>query len=407
MKVLFLHNNFPAQFRHLAQHLVGTNEWEVAFGTNREEGQISGVLKALYAPHRKVNPEIHPYLATYEEAVLNGQAVFRSSLKLSQAGFKPDVVVAHSGWGPGLYIPEAFPDAKLVTYLEWYYWALGSNNDFLPDHAPTEDGQLRIRTSNLPFLLDLAHSHWSLTPTVNQLDQIPEFFHERISTIHDGVDTNFFSPSDRARVPVEGIPEGAPIVTYATRGMEPYRGFPQFMRAAKMVQDLRPDAHIVIAGTDRVAYGRALEEGDSWKQRMLAECDFDPSRIHFTGSLPYNQYRALLRSSTVHCYLTIPFVLSWGMIEAMSVGCLIVASDTAPVQEMITDGYNGLLVDFFDHEALAHRLVYGIENQIELASLRHEARQTVIDGYELSNQLEAQVQMLTDLAQDRTPELHR
>ena len=130
--------------------------------------------------------------------------------------------------------------------------------------------------------------------------------------------------------------------------MEPYRGFPQAMTAFAEVLRRRPGAHVVVVGEDRVAYGRKLPDGDTYKQKMLRELDLDPQRLHFTGVLPRDRYRDVLLASSVHVYLTVPFVLSWSLIEALAAGCAVVASDTAPVREVLRDGENGLLVDFFD-----------------------------------------------------------
>ncbi|MDZ5650660.1 glycosyltransferase [Nitrospirillum sp. BR 11828] len=73
----------------------------------------------------------------------------------------------------------------------------------------------------------------------------------------------------------------------------------------------------------------------------------DLARIHFLGKVPYDTFLSVLRVSAVHVYLTYPFVLSWSLMEALASACLVVASDTAPVREVIKHGQNGLLVDFF------------------------------------------------------------
>ncbi len=193
------------------------------------------------------------------------------------------------------------------------------------------------------------------------------------------------------------------IVTYATRGMEPYRGFPQFVEAVGKLQKSRPDMHAVIVGQDRVAYGRKLPDGKTFKQKMLEETDLDPSRIHFTGLLPYGDYLKVLQASHAHVYMTVPFVLSWSLIESMATGCLIVASDTEPVREVIKDGKQGLLTDFFDTDLLAERLAEALDNREKLAHLRRGAREVVLKGYAHKDMLNKQIRLLKEIAAGNMP----
>ena len=405
MRVLFLHNNFPAQYRHVAESLAARKDNVVVFGTNRKEGRIPGVTKAIYKPSREVRPESHHYVRTLESAVLNGQAVYRLTNTLKKRGFVPDVVCGHSGWGPTLYIKDAFPDAKLLCYFEWFYRAHGTDADFLPESPASEDDACRIRTRNAPILLDLAHCDWGQSPTDWQRTQFPDMFHAKISVLHDGIDTEYFQPVDGAKLvlPDLDLSGAKEIVTYATRGMEPYRGFPQFMEAASLLLARRPDCHVVVVGEDRVAYGRKLPEGQSYKQKMLDQLDLDRARVHFTGLLPFDQYRAVLRASHVHVYLTVPFVLSWSMIEALACGCLVVASDTPPVREVIEDGKNGLLVDFFSTDRLAARIEEGLDHPDRFADIRAAARRGVVQRYALADLLAANLRLIEAVAAGKAP----
>ena len=349
--------------------------------------------------------------------MLTGQAVVRMGQRLARDGFRPDVVVAHSGWGPGLFVREAFPEARVLNHVEWYYRPHGANLDFLPGEPENENLPLRVRTANAPFLLDLAEGDWAVTPTAYQAAQLPPIFRRRLSVLHEGIDTDYFAPHrfpprpgapalPGAELEVAGLrlPAATELVTYATRGMEPYRGFPQLMRAADLLLRRRPGAHLVIAGEERVAYGTPLPEGDSWRRRMLAELvDLDRTRVHFVGPLPYREYRRLLQASAAHVYLTIPFVLSWSMLEAMACGCLLVASATPPVEEVVTDGRNGLLVDFFDHEQLAATLDRTLERPEAGAQLRDAARATILDRYDQRHLLPRHVALLEDLVAGRLP----
>jgi glycosyltransferase involved in cell wall biosynthesis len=401
MRVLFLHRNFPAQYRHVAAALAADAANEVVFGTRDSEGEIQGVRKVLFKPTRAVRPETHPYLRTTEEAVLDGQAVFRVCAELREQGFVPDLVCAHSGWGPGLYAKDVFPTSKLLVYFEWYYHGRGGDADFIDPQAMDDDTACRIRTRNAPLLLDLADCDRGQCPTAFQRDQFPAVFHPKLTVLHDGIDTDYFTPDTGTRLVLPGLDlSGATeIVTYATRGMEPYRGFPQFMRAAALLLKRRPGLHIVVAGSDRVAYSRKLPDGQSYKQQALDTLgDADLSRLHFTGTLPYGQYLKLLRASSAHVYLTVPFVLSWSLLEAMAAGCLVVGSDTAPVREVIADGRTGLLADFFSPEAIAEKAIWALDHRREGEKIRRAARDFIVQHYALADLLPRQIALMREVA---------
>ncbi len=391
MKILFLHSNFPAQFRHLAVNLAQNSENSIVFGTTREEGQIPGVYKFIYTPSRKPHREIHHYVKPLESAVLQGQAVYRKLEKLKASGFFPDVVYGHSGWGPTMFIKDIFPKAKMLCYFEWFYNSEGSDVDFDPSELLTADERLRLRIKNTPILTDLYSCDAGLCPTSWQLSQFPKEYHQKLKLLHDGIDTEYFSPqkNEKLILPSTGLDlsNAREIVTYVSRGMEPYRGFPQFMEAVSLLQKRRKKCHVVVVGEDRVAYGRQLPSGKTYQKLMLSKFDFDLSRLHFTGRLPYQQYLQVLRVSSVHVYLTRPFVLSWSMLEAMSTGCLIIASATQPVQEVIQDGVNGILVDFFSPQDIVEKIENTIDNPDRTEKLRINARKTILEKYNLKDLL--------------------
>jgi glycosyltransferase involved in cell wall biosynthesis len=398
MRILFLHPNFPAQFRHLATALAQDPQNQVVFGTQRAEGSLPGVHKALYSVPHTAHPQTHQYVRSLENAVLEGQAVYRMGQALKAQGFIPDVVYGHSGWGPTLFIKDLFPQAKLYAYFEWFYHAHGSDADFDPSDPLDANGAARIRVKNTPILMDLVNCDRGLSPTHWQHQQLPAEFHAKLKVLHDGVDTNFFCPKPGAKLVLPEIgldlSHVDEIVTYATRGMEPYRGFPQFMESVALIQQRRPNCHVVVVGADRVAYGKTLPDGKTYKQLMLEKLPLDLSRLHFTGSLPYEQYLQVLQASSAHIYLTRPFVLSWSMLEAMSTGCLVIGSNTAPVREVIQDGKNGLLVDFFSPAEIADRVDEALEHSTRLANLRADARATILKHYDLATLLPRHIQWL-------------
>ncbi len=425
MKILFLHRNFPAQFRYLAAALAANSAYEVAFITARPEGSLAGVEKYLYKVTRTVSPQTHRYVRPLEEAVCDGQAAWRTARQLKlQKGFEPDVIYAHAGWGPGLFLRDLFPKARYLGFFEWYYRAHGTDADFDPAEPIDEDGEARIRIKNASILLELAQCDGGVVPTQWQLQQFPSEFNPKLRVLHDGIDIRYFqpqpgtklvlppiAPADLDRVlgiapgtseltPTQKIqkefwPRGldlsdaAEVVTYVARGMEPYRGFPQFMEVVALLQKQRPHCHVVVVGEDRAAYGKALPDGRTYRDKALAERDFDRSRLHFTGRLTYDQLRLVYRASSVHVYLTRPFVLSWSMLEAMACGCLLVASGTPPVKEIITDGENGYLVDFFDPAAITAKVseVLDRQDELELRKIRQQARDTIAARYDLAKLL--------------------
>ena len=405
MRVLFLHNNFPGQYRRIMHYLGEDESVEMIAGTLASNQQSIPISRINYKPHRDVTQGIHPAVATMESAVLNAQATFKSLFPLRERGWKPDIVCAHSGWGPSLFIRELWPDTKLLSYYEWFYRPRGSDADFLDDGDRTEDDDARTRMRNAPILLDVADMDWGVCPTRWQHSQFPDHLRQRISVLHDGVDTDYLTPDPEAKLEVGDVTLGVDdeVVTYVARGMEPYRGFPQFMETIAKLQKERPAMHTVIVGNDRVAYGRGRPDGKSYKEYALESLDLDQSRIHFLGLVPFDTFRAVVQISSVHVYLTVPFVLSWSMIESMACGALIVGSDTQPVREVIEDGVNGLLTDFFDVDKIASRVTEALDGQAKFRDIRRAARQTTLDRYAAKHLVPAHRQLMIDVASGVLP----
>lgn len=400
MRILFLHDNFPAQFGGFGQYLARSG-WDVWYGTKRKGVSLAGVNVFYYEPHRSVTQQIHHYAANFERAILNGQGVVRSALALKRKGVAPDIIMAHSGWGPGMFVKDVWPDAKYVGYFEWFYNAVGPDVAFLSDEKPPLDEKLRARARNAPILTDLAQCDAALTPTEFQKRQFPPRFSDLLTVMHDGVDTDYYAPAPGAGLdlPDLRLDPDCETITYVARGMEPYRGFPEFMRALEIVLARRPGAHAVIVGADRVAYGKAPPKGESYKKRALEECDLDWERIHFTGLLTRANYRQVLRASSVHVYLTIPFVLSWSVLEAMSAGCAIVASDVAPVREVAKKGPDALrLVNHEDVQATADAIIKCLEERETASALGAAARNVILQHYSNRDIYPAKAQWLAELA---------
>ncbi|MEL6791251.1 MAG: glycosyltransferase [Pseudomonadota bacterium] len=368
MQILFLHDNFPAQFGFIGTYLAGKG-WDVWFGTQRKGAGHDTIKVFNYKPHRAVTKDIHPYAANFERACLTGQGVARAAIDLAKKGLKPDVVVAHSGWGPGVYVKDIWPQCRYVGYFEWFYRRNAPDTVFMGEKDQNIDQQLRTRSRNAAIMMDLAACDVGICPTEFQKDQFPDCFKSKLHVMHDGIDTHTYKPARGARLKLSSLDLSSvnELVTYVARGMEPYRGFPEFMRSLATLQKMRPNMHAVIVGEDRVAYGKPLPKGETYKQKMLAELSLDMDRVHFTGLLPRTDYLAVLQASSLHTYLTVPFVLSWSMMESMSAGCAILASDTPPVREMLVDGVHGATVDMKDCDAVAEKMAHLLADE----ALRH------------------------------------
>lgn len=384
MRALFIHQNFPGQFRHLVRAWSQRPGWEV-IGIGRESAPgMHGVRCCRYRPHRIPGKAQHPYLRQMEDAVLHGQAVARVLDRLRQQGFVPDTVIAHPGWGETLYLREVYPEARLVHLCEWYYGNPDAEVDFDPEFPSTADDRARMRTWNALHALNLSQCDIAVTPTRWQRKQHPAVFQPHIQVVHEGVETHLIGPAATATYTTPSgfvLKAGDPVVTYVARNLEPYRGFHRFMRALERVQQVNRRCHAIIVGGDQVSYGRAPVGAPNWRDSMLAEVRLDPARTHFAGRLPTDLYRRVLQVSGVHVHLTYPFVLSWSLLEAMASGCLVIGSRTAPVEEVVRDGENGILVDFFDTEALAERICEALEGGGRRAALRDAARTEIRQRY--------------------------
>lgn len=394
MKLLFIHPNFPGQFRHITTYLakqVGTQVVGLGDYANvaRQIGSTQGVVLRGYKMHRAGSVGIHHYLQKMEEHVLRGQAALQACLEMKRLGFYPDLICAHIGWGDALYLREVFPNAKIIGYLEFFYHTLGADTGFDPEFPVSLDNRCEIVTKNATQLLSLTNCDYGWSPTQWQANLYPAAYHPMIKVIHDGIDSNRIQSNQDA---LYTLPDGRvlsrndEVLTLINRTMEPYRGFHVFMRALPDIQKCCPKAITLIVGSDNdVAYGNRPKGKESWRQTLLEELGsaLDMERIYFVGQLEYEKYLQVLQVSRAHVYMTYPFVLSWSMIEAMAAECLIIGSNTAPVTEIIHDGENGLLFDFFDKVTLVDRIEDALRNPIRYKELRHNARRTVIDKYDL------------------------
>ncbi|MGB1539699.1 MAG: glycosyltransferase family 4 protein, partial [Rickettsiales bacterium] len=400
--ILFVHQNMPGQYRNLCRLAAQDKNNTVVFLTKKTKTEIPGVHKLEYVPPRGPTAATHRYLIGTERAVLQGQETWRVCQKLQkEQGFKPDVIVGHPGWGDCLYLKDLWPDVPMLSYFEFYYHAVGKDVGFDPTDPTTEDDKARVRTKNITNLLNLEACDWGLSPTHWQKSLHPQEYHHKISVIHDGVDVNAARPDPNASITLTNgttLKQGNEVVTYIARNFEPYRGLPTFMKAAEQILKNRPNCHIIAIGAEGVSYGRNLPKGQTYLSQEKAKVKLDESRIHFVGMLPYEALIKTLQISSAHIYLTYPFVLSWSVLEAMATGCLVIGSSTPPVEEVITDGKNGLLVDFFSPDDLAKRVDEVLDHKDRMDQIRQNARQFILDRYALEKLLPLHMELIRDVA---------
>ncbi|MBB1125884.1 glycosyltransferase [Thiospirillum jenense] len=392
--ILFVHQNFPGQFKHLAPALARSHSVRALVLRNAPITNWQGVTIHPYQVQRGTSPTVHPWVSDFETKVIRADAAFRAALVLKNAGYNPDLVIAHPGWGESLFIKEVWPNATLGIYCEFFYHANGADVGFDPEFPPADCGNsCRLRLKNLNSLLHFETADAGLAPTQWQANTFPLPFRHQIRVIHDGIDTNTLIPNAQVSVTLNGqltLTRHDEVITFVNRNLEPYRGYHQFMRALPELLQRRPAARVLIVGNDGVSYGAAPPAGQTWKNIFIQEVrpripDHDWARVHFLGSIPYPAFIALLQLSRVHVYLTYPFVLSWSLLEAMSVGCAIVASDTAPLREVIQPANNtGRLVDFFDQRGLIEMICTLLNDAALRDQLGQQARLFAQTHYDLT-----------------------
>lgn len=410
MRILFVHQNFPGQYKHLAPALAAQGH-EVLSLSLGATAQLSGVRNVTYKLARGTSQEIHPWVADTETKVIRGEAAGRAALQLRLQGFTPDIICAHPGWGEALFLKDVWPQARLLSLFEFYYQPHGFDADFDAEFPNTELDAWRTRAKNAVNLLSLEMSDWGVCPTGFQKSTHPAIFHSRLSVVHDGIDTDAIAPRSDLGLRLSNglvLNRGMEVITFVNRNLEPYRGYHVFMRALPRLLKERPHAQVVIVGGDQTSYGARPSDGVSHKMRFLSEVQdrLDLDRVHFLGNLPYATFISLLQVSSLHVYLTYPFVLSWSLLEAMSAGCLVLGSRTAPVEEVIEHGVNGLLTDFFDIEGLSAAMADALARRKELEALRLAARRTVVEHYDLKRVcLPRQLTLVEAVAQGLIPAL--
>jgi glycosyltransferase involved in cell wall biosynthesis len=411
MTIIFIHQNFPGQYLHILRHLAAQRQHRIYFVTQTKGNNIPNVNKLLYKPDIPAVVNCHPYSIPFDTAVRTGVAVADTCRLLRSNQVTPDVIMGHCGWGETLFVKDVFPDVPLLTYFEFFYHGRGADVGFDPEFAAARDddnGRLQIR--NAITRLSFAASDWGQTPTRWQRSLFPAAMQARISALHEGVDTQQVQPDPKAWLSLARenvvLTSDNEVVTYVSRNLEPYRGFHVLMRALPEILRRRPHAHVLIVGGDGFSYGDPPREGTTFRELLLREVGdkLDYNRVHFLGQVPYSTYLNVLQVSSVHIHLTYPFVLSWSFVEAMSAGCVIVGSATAPVLEVLRDRENGLVVDFFDANQICDRVEEVLRSPDRMRHLREAARSDAVTLFDTKTAtLPGWERLLTDVANGRLP----
>jgi glycosyltransferase involved in cell wall biosynthesis len=388
-RILFIHQNFPGQFVHAASELVRLGHQVVALAINQNRA-IPGVELLRYAPKPPGKPSEVEAARDFETKVVRGLACAQAMEQLRARGFVPDTIVAHPGWGEALFCKDVWPAARLLMFAEFFYASDGADYNFDPEFAHDSVAErARLRMKNSVHLHALQACDGGYTPTQWQRAQLPALYRDRFEVIFDGIDTAVAAPASGAEVRLSRdnirLVPGDEVITFVNRNLEPYRGFHIFMRALPEILRRRPNARCLIVGRDDVSYGAKPKAGGNWRQVLLSEvgAQLPMDRVHFLGGLPYADYLRVMQVSACHVYLTYPFVLSWSCLEALSMARVVVGSRTGPVEEVITHGENGLLVDFFDPAAMAQQVVDVLADPAGHAALGQRARERVVAQYDL------------------------
>lgn len=399
MHVLYVHQNFPAQFGHIARHLVDKLGWTCSFVSQTPGGVVAGINKIEYKTTGGATKQNHFCSRTFENTVWHCDGVYRA-LK-SRPEIKPDLIVGHSGFGSTLFLRELYPTTPIINFFEYYYVPhdRDSDMDFRKDLGwPTSELKyLRSRCRNAMILLDLQNCQAAYTPTEFQKSRFPAEYQQKLETIFDGVDRAIYHGYDeQLRPPVEqrgprtlagvSVPPDVRVVTYVSRGFESMRGFDMFMRTAKRIYEQYPNVLFLVVGTDKIAYGgdeEFIAPHKTFKEWALARESYDLSKFRFVGRLTPTDLGQLMAATDLHIYFTVPFVLSWSMMDALSCGAVVLGSATSPVKEMIRDGENGLTADFFDADALAAKGVAALRDVAGHRALGRAAEQMITERYSL------------------------
>lgn len=427
-KILFLHQNFPGQYKHLARVLAEKTRHEIhSLSLDSETTSSVEKLKEAYSKitHHKYSistingKNVNRLAVEFETKMIRAESVLRKSLEMKENGFNPNLLIIHPGWGEGFLLKEVWPEAKILNYFEFFYNTRNSDVDFdlSESNHPNYDIELKTKlvARNAPFLSACNQSDVMISPTNFQKNTAPKEYRQKIKVIHDGIDTSALKSNPKSNITLSrklengdtetiNLTKKNKVIAFVNRNLEPYRGYHIFMRSLPAIIKEHPDAYILIVGGHGVSYG-ARPKNNSYKDLYYDEIkDQIPkeNNIKFLGFVDYQVLLSIFDIASVHIYLTYPFVLSWSMLESMSLGGLVIGSKTPPVEEVIKHNKNGLLVDFFDYKAISSKVIDILNNPSSYSKIRKEARKTVVENYDLyKNSIPKQMEIIESLLNEK------
>lgn len=408
MRVLLIHKGFPGQFKHLFLKLQQRGHEISVISKPKPKTLIpKGIAYTQYSIKKGNSPDVNKFCREFETKIIRGEAVAKCADKLKSTGYYPDLILGHPGWGEMLFLRDIWPRCPQIHYLEFFYGVPGTDNDFEESMQRPLNWEERAytRIKNAHLLSNMNSMEAGLTPTYFQHSLLPEWVKACTQVIHDGIDCDWLSPNNQARLIFKNgfiLRSGMPIVTFINRTFEPYRGIHVFLESIKELQRLHSTFHTILVGEDTpfVSYGKSRTDGAGWLTILKKEYGpgLDWSRIHAVGKVTHTQLKTIYQISSAHVYLSYPFVLSWSMLEAMSCGCLVIGSDTAPVRELIKNGKNGILVPFSDAKQIKEQIHQALLYPSRYLAIKKEARRSIQDGYNLIDCINKQVTFLESFA---------
>jgi glycosyltransferase involved in cell wall biosynthesis len=381
VQVLFVHPNFPGQFGPCATRLASEPGVEVVFVSQRAEGMHAGIRCIRAVPRGGATHANHYCSRTFENAVWSAHAVHVACA--SSEGLAPDVIVGHSGFGTTTFLSDLY-SCPVINLFEYWYRGHESDLDFRPEYPPEPLDRLRAITRNAMILLDLQAGTLGYAPTHWQRDLFPEPWRSKLRVLHDGIDTDFWRRRERStQVCGVDLPAGRPVITYVSRGLEAMRGFDVFMRFAEQLARTRPDALFLVVGEERTHYGNDTKHisAPSFKQHVLSEVTGEVPQVHFLGKVSRDQLVEVFSVSDLHVYLTVPFVLSWSLLDAMACECAVLVSDTGPLDEVIGSSEVGERIAFGDVDAMYEAASELLDDSPRRLEMGRAARRLVEQRY--------------------------
>jgi glycosyltransferase involved in cell wall biosynthesis len=383
-QLVFMHQNYPAQFGPITQFLLENYDVEVSFFSQyAAKPPIPGIRHHFYQPV-KTGHEDNPYFFAryFEQEAASMHGLYQA---LQTSKIQPDVLIGHVAFGNMGLLHVEYPDIPRIGFFELFYDPFGRTSESRPEYPAPKPNRLRVPLRNATQLVELEYCTKGYSPTTFQRSTYPEAYQSKLSVLFDGIDTNLYSPgsvSSSSELP-RTWPADVKLVTYVSRGLEAMRGFDLFMQVAHRVSQIRKDVHFVIAGNPKTHYGSEMINipEETFKDHVLKQQSYDLSRFHFLNWISEPALVDLYRLSDCHFYWTVPFTLSWSLFQSMSTGCLVMGSDSAPVRDAITHEVNGLLLPPYDIETMVEQMLAVLDAPERYQPLRETARQSMVENF--------------------------